>query len=126
MSLKKRLAFFGIGLVIGIIFVKLIFGKKDVSFDYLPNDRVLKTLRTKQRIFDKEALLFFNERAIDTSAIEKFLTQGDVNFSESRQREKPCNFYQIEKQIDTEVYAVYLKNCDTLVTVQKAYKINAK
>lgn len=126
MSIKKRIAFFAVGLLIGIVFVKLIFGKKEVAFDYLPNDRVLKTLRTKKRMFDDKALNFFMAEEIDTSKIEGFLKEGDVNFSESAQREKPCNFYQIENQIDSQIYAVYVKNCDSLVTIQKAFKINAK
>jgi hypothetical protein len=126
MSLKKRIAFFAFGLIIGIIFVKIIFGKKDVTFDYLPNDRVLKTLKTKQRVFNDNAYQFFMNEQIDTSAVELFLEKGDVNFSESKQRQKPCNFYQIEKEIESKTYAIYVKNCDTLVTVEKAFKISEK
>lgn len=126
MSIRKRIAFFAVGLLIGIVFVKLIFGKKDVSFDYLPNDRVLKTLKTKQRVFDDKALDFFNSEAIDTSLVEEFLNNGDVNFSASQQREKPCNFYQIENEMNKQKYALYVKNCDTLVTIKKAFKINRK
>jgi hypothetical protein len=126
MSLKKRIAFFAVGLIIGIIFVKLIFGKKDVSFDYLPNDRVLKTLKTKQRVFSENAFQFFNDQNIDTSLVEVFLKDGDVNFSESLQRKKPCNFYQIEKNLESKDYAIYVKNCDTLVTIEKAFKISTK
>jgi len=126
MSLKKRLIFFAVGLLIGLIFVKIIFDKKDVSFDYLPNDRVLKTLRTKSRVFDEEALEFFAEKDIDTAQIERFLTDANVNFSESEQRLKPCNFYQVETIYEKENIGLYLKNCDTLVTIQKAFKINKK
>ena len=126
MSLRKRLLYYAGGLIIGIIFVKLIFGKKDVSFDYLPNDRVLKTLRTKARVFDGPALIFFKNQNIDTSKIEYFLTNSKVNFSESQQREKPCNFYQVESNYNNIPLGFYIKNCDTLVTIHKAFKINAK
>ncbi len=126
MSLKKRIAFFAMGLLIGIVFVKLIFGKKDVTFDYLPNDRVLKTLRTKQRVFSDNAYQFFYNQNIDTSVVESFLKEGDVNFSQSQQRQKPCNFYQIEKDIENKSYAIFVRNCDTLVTVEKAYKLSGK
>ena len=126
MSLKKRLIFFAVGLFIGLIFVKIIFDKKDVSFDYLPNDRVLKTLRTKTRVFDDKALVFFAEKDIDTAQIERLLTDANVNFSESEQRLKPCNFYQVETIYEKEKIGLYLKNCDTLVTIKKAFKINEK
>ncbi|RRO25606.1 DUF4258 domain-containing protein [Flavobacteriaceae bacterium 14752] len=126
MSLKKRILYFAVGLLIGIVFVKIIFDKKDVSFDYLPEDRVLKTLKTKQRIFDDKALLFFQQQKIDTSFIETFLTNGNVDFGKSEQRKKPCNFYYIESKYQGNKLAVNIKNCDTLVTIQKAFKINEK
>ena len=62
----------------------------------MPNDRVLKTLRTKSRVFEQKALTFFVEKDIDTAQIERFLTDANVNFSESKQRLKPCNYYQVE------------------------------
>ena len=126
MSTRKRIIFFAVGLFIGIIFVQIIFEKKDVSFDYLPNDRVLKTLRTKQRVFDKKAISFFEQEQIDTSKIEYFLKESEVNFDKSRQREKPCNYYQIESDYQEIRYGFQIKNCDTLVTIQDAFKINAK
>jgi hypothetical protein len=126
MSIKKRIAFFAVGLLIGIVFVKLIFGKKDVSFDYFPNDRVLKTLRTKSRVFDQKALDFFKSQSIDTSIVGDFLNEGNVNFGESEQRKKPCNFYQIENELPQYKIGLYVKNCDSLVTIQNAFKINAK
>ena len=126
MSTRKRIIFFAVGLFIGIIFVQIIFEKKDVSFDYLPNDRVLKTLRTKQRVFDKKAISFFEQEQIDTSKIEYFLKESEVNFDKSRQREKPCNYYQIESDYQEIRYGIQIKNCDSLVTIQDAFKINAK
>lgn len=124
MSIRKRILYFVIGLFIGIIFVQIIFDKKDVSFDYLPNDRVLKTLRTKQRVFDQKALSFFQQEQIDTSKIEFFLKESNVNFEKSRQREKPCNFYLIESEYKKMKLGFNIKNCDTLVTIQNAFKIN--
>ncbi len=124
MSIRKRILYFVIGLFIGIIFVQIIFDKKDVSFDYLPNDRVLKTLRTKQRVFDQKALSFFQQEQIDTSKIEFFLKESNVNFERSRQREKPCNFYLIESEYKKMKLGFNIKNCDTLVTIQNAFKIN--
>lgn len=124
MSLKKRLLFFGGGALIGVFFVWIIFDKKDVTFDYFPNDRVLKTLRTKQRVFDNKALQFFYAKEIDTAQIETFLTRGDVDFGQSKPREKPCNFYHIEADYNQKKIGLYVKNCDTLVTIQKGFEIN--
>lgn len=124
MTLKRRLVYFGGGAIIGTFIALFILNKKDVSFDYLPNDRVLKTLRTKQRVFDNEAYNFFVNQHIDTSAVELFLTDADVDFSKSEPREKPCNFYHIETDYKGQKLGLYVKNCDTLVTIEKGFKIN--
>lgn len=131
MSIRKRLVYFAIGLFIGIIFVQIILDKKGLSItdyfgDYLPNGRVLNTLKSKQRVFDQKALTFFQNQQIDTSKIESFLTEGNVNFDKSRQREKPCNFYLIESEYQKEKLGFQVKNCDSLVTIQDAYKIYEK
>ena len=131
MSLKKRLIYFAIGLSIGIIFVQIILDKKGLSLtdyfsDYFPNGRVLNTLKSKQRVFDQKALTFFENEQIDTAKIEIFLTDANVDFSESKQRLKPCNYYQVEAIHKKEKIGLYLKNCDTLVTIERAFKINEK
>lgn len=131
MSIRKRLVYFAIGLFIGIIFVQIILDKKGLSLTdyfsgYFPNGRVLNTLKSKQRVFDEKAFSFFQNQQIDTSMIESFLTKGKVNFDKSRQREKPCNFYQIESEYQNMKLGMHIKNCDTVVTIQDAFKIYAK
>lgn len=131
MSIRKRLVYFAIGLFIGIIFVQIILDKKGLSLtdyfgDYFPNGRVLNTLKSKQRVFDQKALTFFQMQQIDTSKMENFLIEGDVNFDKSRQREKPCNFYQIEAEHQKQILGFQIKNCDSIVTIQDAFKIYEK
>jgi pyrroline-5-carboxylate reductase len=123
MTLRKRLVFFGGGALMGTLIALFILDKKDVTFDYGPNARVLKTLRTKQRVFDQQAYQFFVNQQIDTSNIELFLTEADVVFSKSKPREKPCNFYHIETKFEDEKIGLYVKNCDTLVSIQKGFKL---
>lgn len=124
MTLQRRLVYFGGGAIIGTFIALFIFKKKNVSFDYGPNARVLKTLRTKQRVFDDQAYQFFVNQNIDTAEVEFFLTKGDVDFSKSKPREKPCNFYHIETEYNNQKIGLYVKNCDTLVSIQKGFKFN--
>ena len=123
MTLRKRLVYFGGGAIIGTCIALFFLKKKDVSFDYLPNDRVLKTLRTKQRVFTDEAYQFFYNQGIDTSKVQNFLTDADVVFSKSQPREKPCNFYHIETTYNNRNLGLYVKNCDSLVTIQKGFDV---
>ena len=124
MTLRKRFLFFGGGAIVGTFIAFFILNKKNVSFDYGPNARVLKTLRTKQRTFDNQPYQFFVNQSIDTAQVELFLTHGDVDFSKSKPREKPCNYYHIETSYENQKLGLYVKNCDTLVTIQKGFKIN--
>ena len=45
MKLVHRFVYYGFGLLIGSIFVYFIWGKKNVSFNYFPNARVLKDIK---------------------------------------------------------------------------------
>ena len=60
MTFKQRLPFFLGGLTIGIIIVVFVFGKKNTTFDYGPNARVLKNIRIKERVFSEKALTILN------------------------------------------------------------------
>ena len=51
MTFKQRLPFFLGGLTVGIIIVVFFLGKKNTTFDYGPNARILKNLRVKERIY---------------------------------------------------------------------------
>ena len=50
MIFKKRLYFFSIGLLIGIFLVMFIFRKKNASFNYMPNARVIDNIISKDSI----------------------------------------------------------------------------
>ncbi len=54
MTFKQRLPYFLGGLTIGIIVVTFFLGKKETTFDYFPNARVLKNIRIKNPIFSSE------------------------------------------------------------------------
>ena len=80
MTFKQRLPFFLGGLTIGIIIVVFIFGKKNTSFDYGPNSRVLKNLRNKERVYSENALNILNSSSkIDTAVISQILKKGNVD-----------------------------------------------
>ena len=79
MTFKQRLPYFLGGLIIGITVVVFVLGKKDTSFDYLPNARVLKNIRIKNRVFSDDVLTVLNSRKIDTAVISQILKKGNVD-----------------------------------------------
>ena len=94
--LIKRIGFYLIGVTLGVVGVSFFWKKKEVSFDYGMDARTLKTIRKKQRLFSKEAKNTIRKKNIDTLAIADILENGDVDFSKSLPREKPCAIYYVE------------------------------
>ena len=81
MTFKQRLPFFLGGLTVGIIIVVFFLGKKNTTFDYGPNARILKNLRVKERIYSEEALAVLSSINLDTALVSAILKNGNVDIS---------------------------------------------
>lgn len=115
MQLLKRFGFYLLGVALGVPLVMFMWKGKNATFDYGPDARTLKTIRKKQRLFSEEAKQVMLDKNIDTAHISSILKSGDVNFSKSKPRLKPCAEYLIEgKKID-----LYVIRCDSTSTIDK-------
>jgi len=110
-----------IGLSIGIVFLTFFLKKKSdetgAEFCYFPNCRVLKDLRSKPIVYSDGISQMLQNKELDTITIRHFFTEGDINFSESDTKSKPCKTYLIESEIDAKEVAMEVKNCPNKVTV---------
>ena len=79
MTFKQRLPYFLVGLFIGIIVVIFVWGKKNTSFDYGPNARVLKNLSTKEKVYSSKAVQTLKDNTLDSSYISIILRTGNVD-----------------------------------------------
>lgn len=114
---------FAIGLVLLAFFLKGS-GTSIPSCDYLPNDRVLKTLRSKPYSLSPKAKRFANTMAIDTTQINNLLKEGEVIFSKSEPRKEPCGLFYIEYQNDaTGAFALEVDNCENELVITNIEKI---
>ncbi|TMM57446.1 DUF4258 domain-containing protein [Maribacter algarum] len=117
----KRLGYFMVGLSIGIVFLTFFLKKKSdetgVSFCYFPNCRVLKDLRSKPIAYSDRISEMLKNQELDTLVINTFFTEGEINFSSSDTKSKPCKTYLIEGEIDLELVTMEVKNCPNKVTV---------
>lgn len=119
MKLAKRFAFYGLGLVMGSIFVYFVWGKKSASFDYLPNARVLKNIRTDVRLFSDDATQSMLTIGLDSVDIADILQNGNVDFKKSSPREKPCKIYYVDGNPKEKDITLIIKKCDTISTIDK-------
>jgi hypothetical protein len=118
MTFKQRLPYFLGGLTIGIIVVVFVLGKKDTSFDYLPNARVLKNIRIKNRAFSDDAMSVLNTRKIDTAAISQILKNGNVDIFNKTKLDS-CIYYDIKGKKELKNITLTVKNCDRTASIEK-------
>lgn len=116
--LLKRIGYYLVGLSIGSIAVYFFWQKKDASFDYGMDARTLKSIRIKKREFSKDALRVLESTSIDTSQISSILKNGDVDFTKSKARLKPCAEYYISGNDNLKNISLYVIRCDSVSTIK--------
>ncbi|WP_332021028.1 hypothetical protein [Kaistella sp.] len=91
----RKLKFFLIGLIPGLLLVFFILNKKGASCSgYLPNSRVIAETLSKEMVYSPA----FSEEMKLNNVDEKFLkdsiiTFGEVDFERSEAQKKPCPSY---------------------------------
>ena len=123
MKLFQRIAYYGIGLLVGSIFVYFVWGKKGASFDYFPNARVLKDLKNDVRKFSPEALEQMRSLELDTATISSILSNGNIDFKNSSPREKPCKTYVVDSESKKNMITLTIKKCDSISTINNIVRI---
>ena len=119
MTFKQRLPYFLGGLTIGIIFVVFVFGKKNTTFDYGPNARVLKNIRTKERVLSKEVIATLSFYNLDTSTISNILRTGDVDIKNKIKLDSCLYQYNIRGKKEFKNIILTVKNCDSTAFIEK-------
>ncbi len=117
MQLLKRLSYYLAGLALGTLAVSFFWKNKKVSFDYGMNARTLKTIRIRKRLFSEKAKKVMDIHKIDTAEISQILKSGDVVFTKSKPRLKPCaEYYVIGKKTN-----LYVIRCDSTAIIDKVF-----
>ncbi|WP_341214659.1 hypothetical protein [uncultured Wocania sp.] len=110
MKLIQRIGYYLGGFSLGLIILAFFLNGKKVSCDYGPDARVLKNINSK-------TIKYSNDIVIDTIAIQYILKEGDINFSESNTRQKPCGVYIIEGDYNKKEITLTVENCDSIATI---------
>ena len=118
MKLFKRFLFYGIGLIIGSIFVYFIWEKKDVQFDYGPNARVLKNIRIKTQMYSSEVLNKLSSTNLDSATISQILKNGNVDIWNKIELDS-CIQYNIKGRDSLKNITITVMNCDSVAIIEK-------
>ena len=117
MKFIHRLGFYLGGFIIGIIILMFFLGGKRTSCDYGPEARTLKNIRIKPRFFSENALVFLQQKNLDTSIVSVLLKSGDVLFSESNTKLDSCKLYMIKGVVSGKKLKVIIENCESKATI---------
>jgi hypothetical protein len=118
MKLLHRVGYYLGGFSLGLIILAFFLNGKKTSCDYGPDARVLKNINLKQIQFSENIDLAILNKKVDSLQIRELLKFGDIDFSKSETRKKPCGIYAIEGEInDAEVY-ITVENCDSIAIIK--------
>jgi len=112
MSFFKRLVFYLFGFMLGMIFLFYFMDKKDATFNYSPNKRVLADIKKKDWLFDLN---------IDSSEIKKrdLINKFEVDFSKSNVELDSCKTYVLINKLEKKDYFFKIENCSKVAKFKK-------
>lgn len=118
MKLIHRIGYYLGGFSIGLIILAFFLSGKKTSCAYGPNARTIKNISIKERMFSETVKDQMTYHSIDTLAISNLIKTGNVNFSESDTKADSCKTYLIENQLNDKDVQLWVRNCDSIATIQ--------
>lgn len=116
MKLIQRIGYYLGGFALGLIILAFFFNRKRTSCSYGPEARVIKNIKSKNLVYAPSIV------PSDTILIDEILKNGNINFSESEPRKKPCSVYLIESDYKDQLTTIIVENCDSVATILKIKK----
>ena len=90
----KKLKFYAIGLIPGLLIVFFILNQKGTSCSYLPNDRVIAETLTKDFTYSPTFKTEMELNKISEQFLkDSIIAGGKIDFDRSKAQEKPCPKY---------------------------------
>ncbi|MGY6650470.1 DUF4258 domain-containing protein [Wenyingzhuangia sp. IMCC45574] len=127
-KLLRRFGYFLGGVALGFVALSYINDQKGTTFDYGPNARTLKQLRLRKTlVINNAAQSTLDAYHLDSMDIQYALHKGDVDFSKSNPRVKPCPDYWIDitigkkenEKVVTNDFAFIFERCDSIATLKE-------
>ena len=116
-ELLHRFKLFGIGLAIGIALLVFFLNGKKSRCSWFPNERILKIIREKHLVYSDRLQEQITNQQIDSAYVNAILLDGNVDFSKSQTRNKPCRRYHIDYYNKEKSVVLQVKICDSIATL---------
>lgn len=90
----KKLKFYTIGLVPGLLIVFFVLNQKGASCSYFPNDRVIAETLTKNFIYSPEFQIEMETSKISEQFLkDSIIAKGEIDFDRSKPQNETCPEY---------------------------------
>ena len=121
----RKLKFFFIGLIPGLMLVFFILNKKGASCSgYLPNSRVIAETLSKKMIYTPDFSGQMKLNKIDEKfLIDSIITKGSIDFERSQAQKKPCPEYMLTYPKKNPKYEIGFEKCKENATFKTLKKI---
>jgi hypothetical protein len=117
MKLIQRIGYYLGGFSIGLVILAFFLNGKKTSCSYGPDARVLKNIRLKKIVFSDNSNSQLITNNLDSVAVNYVLRKGNINFSASNARQKPCGMYIVEGDFEEKEIILTIENCDSIATI---------
>ena len=121
----RKLKFFLIGLIPGLMLVFFILNKKGASCSgYLPNSRVIAETLSKKMIYTPDFSGQMKLNKIDEKCLkDSIITKGSIDFERSQAQKKPCPEYMLTYPKKNPKYEIGFEKCKENATFKTLKKI---
>ena len=121
----RKLKFFLIGLIPGLMLVFFILNKKGASCSgYLPNSRVIAETLSKKMIYTPDFSGQMKLNKIDEKFLkDSIITKGFVDFERSNAQKKPCPDYLLHYPEKNPRFEITFEKCSENATFQTVKKV---
>lgn len=121
----KKIKFFVIGLVPGLIIVFFVLNKKGVSCSgYLPNSRVIAETLSKDFEYSDQFKTEMNALKINEKFLkDSIITNGKIDFDKSHAQKKPCPDYLLTYPEKKPSYEITFEKCENKAVLLSLKKL---
>ena len=121
----RKLKFFLIGLIPGLMLVFFILNKKGASCSgYLPNSRVIAETLSKKMIYTPDFSGQMKLNKIDEKFLkDSIITKGSIDFERSQAQKKPCPEYLLTYPKKNPKYEIGFEKCKENATFKTLKKL---
>ncbi len=120
----KKIKFYSIGLVLGLIIVFFILNQKGTTCSYFPNDRVIAETLTKDFTYSPAFKTEMEAQNIsETFLKDSILSAGKIDFDRSKAQQQPCPEYLLLYPKKNPRFEIHYSKCKNVATFSGLKKI---